>query len=157
MLGKSGNSDMTLSAASQIRRKIETEGQELWTLEDFKPLRLTAVAKALSRLVQEGLLERAAKGIYYRPRETVFGKSQLAASEISETSSKHALHPTGISAANILGFTTQNAALPQYATTGPRRPTKLSKNKVYTHRSASRESLTLEEGALLESCALAGP
>jgi len=34
-----------------------------------------AVAQALSRLTRQGIIERLSKGVYYRARQTAFGKS----------------------------------------------------------------------------------
>ena len=143
-------SKATHSIAAQIRQSIEAGGERFWTYSDFDHLSMTAVAKALSRLAEEGFIERAGKGTYFRSRQTAFGQSHPAASDIAEHTAKHKLYPSGISAANILGFTTQNAGRAQYATTGSSRPTKLSASKVYTRRPAARENLTIEEGALLE-------
>lgn len=138
------------SAASKIRHEIEEGGERIWTYADFDMIPMTAIAKTLSRLVQEGLITRAGKGLYYRSRETVFGTSRPSQHALLESSSRHKLYPSGISAANILGFTTQNAARPQYATAGPAKPTKLSDMKVFTRRSTARETLTINEAALLE-------
>ncbi|MSV29014.1 MAG: hypothetical protein EXQ52_09760 [Bryobacterales bacterium] len=59
-----------------VRRRIERGGERLWQLEDFRGLSFTAVAQALSRLTREGALERLRKGVYYRTRDTAYGKSR---------------------------------------------------------------------------------
>ncbi len=138
------------SISARIRARIEAGGERLWTYSDFDGMAPSAVAKTLSRLAGEGEIQRAGKGLYYRSRPTVVGKSKPSQTKVAEASANHKLHPAGISAANALGFTTQNSATGQYATTGTNRPTKLSGSKVYTRRPAAREGLDMEEGALLE-------
>src|SRR5712691_1328328 len=62
--------------AGLVRKRIEGAGERLWRLEDFRDLPFTAVAQALSRLTRHGSIERLSKGVYYRTRETTFGKSR---------------------------------------------------------------------------------
>ena len=138
------------STSQRIRARIEGGGERLWRYSDFEDLPPAAVAQTLSRLTKAGELRRAGKGLYYRPRSTVIGESRPSPSRVAEASARHKLHPTGISAANALGYTTQNSPQGQYATTGTNRPTKLAASKVATRRPAARESLGTEEGALLE-------
>lgn len=138
------------STASSIRRRIESAGERFWTYDDFHEFPPSAVAKSLSRLAGEGLIERTGKGLYFRPRQTVLGKSKPSQTKVAEAAAKHKLHPAGVSAANALGFTSQNAGRGQYATTASNTPTKLRGAKVYTRRPAAREGLDAEEGAILE-------
>lgn len=142
--------DAEKSTSRQIRTRIEAGGERFWNHSDFDGMPPDAVAKTLSRLAREGEIQRTAKGLYYRSRPTVVGKSEPSQTKVAEASAKHKLHPSGLSAANALGFTTQNPAAGQYATTGTNRPTKLSGSKVYTRRPAAREGLDVEEGAILE-------
>jgi predicted transcriptional regulator of viral defense system len=94
--------------AKLIRKRIERGGERLWRLEDFHGLPSAAVAQALSRLTRQGILERLSNGTYYRPRRTTFGKSVPNPSTIQKLASRRkAVLPSGISAANLLRFTTQ--------------------------------------------------
>lgn len=138
------------SIASQIRARIEAGGERFWSYADFDGFPLPTAAKALSRLAAEGQIIRTSKGHYFRPRQTVLGAGRPSEARAAEISAAHKLHPSGVSAANILGFTTQNAGRGQYATTGPRAPTKLAGSKVSTRRPPAREELDPKEGALLE-------
>jgi hypothetical protein len=138
------------STTSRVRDRILAGGERLWTYQNFADFPVAATAKALSRLTKEGLLERESKGVYYRSRQTVLGKSRPSITRVAELSVKHTLHPSGVSAANLLGFTTQNPAHPQFATTGTNRPTKLSGSKLYTRRPLERDKLSSHGGALLE-------
>lgn len=60
------------------------------------------------------------------------------------------MHPAGLSAANVLGLTTQNPARPELATPAANAPGALSNAIVHTRRPPSRASLSDEEGALVE-------
>ena len=40
------------------------------------------IRKQLSRLVEEGLVERYSQGVYYIPKETVLGKNKLSIDDI---------------------------------------------------------------------------
>src|SRR5579864_3896052 len=92
----------------QVRERIQRGGERVWRFDDFRDLSFSAVAKALSRLTRQGKIERLSKGIYYRNRETAFGKSRPNPAAIRQLAAQHkTVFPSGIAAANLLGFTTQ--------------------------------------------------
>ena len=62
---------------ASIRQRIERSGERLWRLDDFRDFPFTAVAQALSRVARNGVIERLSKGVYYRNRQTVLGKSRV--------------------------------------------------------------------------------
>jgi hypothetical protein len=94
--------------ASTVRTRIDHGGERIWRLEDFAGLPATAVAQTLSRLTREGFIQRLSKGVYYRTRETAFGPSQPNPTSMQQLATKRrGVYPSGISAANLLGFTTQ--------------------------------------------------
>ncbi|MEK6273346.1 MAG: DUF6088 family protein [Actinomycetota bacterium] len=138
------------SVAHRVRTRVENGGERLWSLEDFPGLSPSAVARALSRLTEEGLLERRRKGVYYRARGTRFGLSVPTASAVAAQTLRAPVHPAGLTAANVLGFTTQNPGRLEYATSAGAPPTALADAIVHTRRPASREGLSPEDGALLE-------
>lgn len=138
------------SAAAQVRQRVRAGGERFWRHDDFRGLPASAVATTLSRLAREGELERVRKGVYYRPRMTVIGTSSPAASGAAASSLRMPVHPAGLSAANLLGFTTQNPARREYATPASDPPTALAGSRVRTRRPAARAELAPEEGALLE-------
>ena len=74
-MGQSTTSGGSRQFTHIIRRRIERGGERLWRFEDFRDLPSSAVAQALSRLTRQGLLQRLSKGVYYRSRQTTFGKS----------------------------------------------------------------------------------
>jgi len=139
--------------ASSVRQRIERAGEKLWRLQDFGDLPFTAVAQALSRLTRKGMLERLSKGVYYHTRETTFGKSRPNPAAIQNlASSKTAIFPSGIAAANLLGFTTQTARQGEVATTAASLPRKLigSDTIVHTRRPHAWANLSSTEAALLD-------
>ncbi len=89
-----------------VGRRIERGGERVWRLEDFRDLPFTAVAQALSRLARRGAIQRLSKGIYYRPRETPFGKSRPNPAAIQKPCGarrRRTIFPAGIAAAKSPG------------------------------------------------------
>jgi hypothetical protein len=139
--------------ATLVRRRIESGGERLWRFEDFRDQPFSAVAQALSRLAREGKVERLSKGTYYRTRQTAFGKSQPNPAAVQKLAlrSTH-LFPAGVAAANLLGFTTQNAKQGEIATSAASVPRKLiGKNTVvHTRRPQAWANLSEADAALLD-------
>src|SRR5215470_7489283 len=109
-----------------IRRRIERGGERLWRFEDFRDVPPAAVAQALSRLNRQGMLQRLSKGVYYRPRQTTFGKSLPNPAIMQKLASRRkTVFPSGVAAANLLGFTTQTAGRREVATSALSLPRKL--------------------------------
>lgn len=145
--------------AKLVRQQIEAGGERLWRLEDFGTLPFGAVAQALSRLHRAGKLERLGKGIYFRPRQTVFGASRPNPALLRGVAARKArLFPAGLSAANALGFTTQNPAKAEIATTARSIPRLLQGDDtvVHTRRPLAWESLSETDAAVLEFLRLRG-
>jgi hypothetical protein len=92
-----------------------------------------ALDQALSRLVRQGLLMRAGRGVYVRPIETRFGVRAPSAEKVvlaiaslrGETVVSH-----GAAAANALGLTTQVPVRVVYLTSGRSRHLKLGAQTV---------------------------
>lgn len=105
----------------------------------------------LSRLAKDGVLQRARKGVYYRPKQTVLGPSLPPATGVIAQTLRAPLHPAGLNAANTLGLSTQNPGRPEFATPAPAPPTALRGAVVHTRRPAQRGSLSAEDGAILET------
>jgi hypothetical protein len=139
--------------AALVRQRIERRGERLWRLEDFRDLSFEAVAQALSRLTREGVLERLSKGVYYRTRETTFGKSRPNPVSIRKLASRtKSVFPAGIAAANLLGFTTQTARRSEVATSALSLPRKLvgSETVIHTRRPEAWANLSEEDAAMLD-------
>ena len=136
-----------------IRERIERGGERLWRLEDFEGLPSTAVAQALSRLMREGVIERLSKGVYYRSRETTFGKSRPNPVAIQELASRRKnIFPSGIAAASLLGFTTQTARRGEVSTSALSLPRKLigAETVIHTRRPEAWAGLSDADAALLD-------
>lgn len=139
------------SAASVVSERVERGGARFWRHSDFAGLPPAAVATALSRLARDGVLQRTAKGVYYRPTPTSFGPSIAGASAAAAQTLTAPVHLAGLSAANLLGLTTQNPGRAEYATSAAGPPTALRDAVVHTGRPAQRASLSAEDGAILET------
>jgi hypothetical protein len=140
------------SAATLIRQKIETSDNCYWRHIDFAELPSDAVNKTLSRLVKAGALERVSKGVYFHPRKTRFGPSKPSATELQQLPMRQVLHPAGISAANLLRFSTQNAIQGEFATSANSVPRTLigHRTRLHTRRPATWAHLSTEDAALLD-------
>src|ERR1700676_296006 len=142
-----------------VRQQIERGGERLWKLEDFRDLPFMAVAQALSRLTRQGRLERLSKGVYYSSRNTAFGKSRQNPAAIQKLASRrHTVFPSGIAAANLLGFTTQTAKKNEVATSALSLPRKLvgSDTMIHTRRPEAWAGLSERDAALLDFLRRAG-
>lgn len=138
--------------AEIVRKKIESGQDRVWRLSDFKNLSFTAVAKALSRLCYSGVIQRIGKGLYYRPRETVFGKSKPSPNDLRNLSTQQRVFPSGCSVANLLGFSTQQASRVEVSTTGLSLPRLLISKEatIHTRRPDSWLKLSSKDAAILE-------
>ena len=136
-----------------MRQRIETGGERAWRLADFAGLPFGAVAQALSRLSRQGVIERLGKGLYYRSRQTAFGPSRPNRTQLRALPLRlKGVFPSGIAAANLLGFTTQNPAKVELATDGLSLPRQLIGNEavVHTRRPESWRTLSETDVALLD-------
>lgn len=108
---------------------------------------------------RKGMLERLGKGIYYRSRPTAFGNSRPNPATVRRVAAKGAkVFPAGLSAANMLGFTTQNPAKAEVSTTARTVPQMLLDEHTVVHarRPAAWESLSETDAAVLELLRLRG-
>jgi hypothetical protein len=144
---KIGRAGMT---TSEVRDRVMSSGDQLWTYADFTDLPPAAVSQALSRLVRDGVLKRVRKGVYYRPKLTIIGESKASPWKVTLLLMGDCARPTGTTAANLLGFTTQNPGKPTYVVPGGHAPTGLSSAKVTTRRSQLASDIGVREAALLE-------
>lgn len=103
-----------MGVTQKIRKQISTlpEGQtfkyEQLTIE---PQEFVAAAKAIERLINQGLIKRVSTGVFYRPKQTVFGELKPNEEEILKQylfiRNKRIAYITGISLYNRIGLTTQ--------------------------------------------------
>ena len=136
-----------------VRQRIEHGGERLWRFEDFRDLPLPAAAQALSRLARNGTLERLSKGIYYRARETAWGRSRPNPMALQRLAAQgRGIFPSGIAAASALGFTTQTANRGEVSTSASSLPRKLmgTETVIHTRRPAAWTGLSEIDAALLD-------
>jgi len=139
--------------ASIVRKRIDSGGERLWRLEDFRDLPFAAVAQALSRLARAGRIDRLSKGTYYRSRPTALGRSRPNPAAIRQLAGRRKpLFPSGIAAANLLGFTTQAPSRGELATSASSLPRKLVGDDavVHTRRPSAWAGLSEKDAALLD-------
>lgn len=149
----------TTGIVALVSWKIERGGERLWRLQDFADLPYTAVAQALSRLTRDGKLERLSKGVYYRPRETAFGKSRPNPTQIQKLAEQRkTVFPSGIAAASMLGFSTQTSRRSEVATSSLSLPRKLlgADALIHTRRPEAWSGLSHIDAALLDFLRRAG-
>lgn len=146
-------STTTRHVAATVRKRLQRGGERLWRLQDFADLPFPAVAQALSRLAKTGDVERLSKGVYYRSRETAFGKSRPNPTALRSLAATRAtVFPAGLTAANVLGFTTQQPARTELATAAQSLPRKLVGDDpvIHTRRPAAWMRLSEHDAALLD-------
>ena len=91
-------------------RILRGGGDRLWTYADFPDVGRMALAAAFSRLVKAAELTRVRRGIYYRPKATVFGPSRPDPEALVDAALRargEDAVPSGIGAYRRLGLTTQ--------------------------------------------------
>jgi hypothetical protein len=111
-----------------------------------------AASKKIERLIAKGVLKRASKGIFYKPKQTVFGILQPREDEFLRQylfkNGQRIAYITGISLYNRMGLTTQISSIIEIASTSRRAITSISNLKIKPTRSYVR--ITNENYELLE-------
>jgi hypothetical protein len=153
MRAVAASSSGTRRVTGLVHQRIERGKERVWRLEDFRDLPFGAVAQALSRLTRRGAIQRLSKGVYYRPRQTAFGKSRPNPAAIQKLARRRkTIFPAGIAAANLLGFTTQSGRATEVATSSLSLPRKLVGNEtvIHTRRPEAWANLSQTDAALLD-------
>ncbi|MCF0181987.1 MAG: hypothetical protein HUK11_07025 [Muribaculaceae bacterium] len=126
-----------------IFRHIEEEApHSVFFISDFAALGSTeTVRKALKDASDLGMLEHIAHGIYVKPMNSRFGKVpvplETVAIEIAARDNVQIL-PTGMTAANILGVSTQIPMTVSFITTGSSRIINVGNRKISFRHAAPR-------------------
>jgi len=115
-------------------RIIHAEIGKLFTTNDFTDLNNdNLVTRTLSRLQHEGIIVRVATGIYVKPKKTQFGILYPTIDQIAQKIAerdKAQIMPTGDTALNILGFSTQVPMNAVYITNGAKRKVKVGERNI---------------------------
>lgn len=144
------NSDGRPSARTMALKQIDAAGGTLIQAPDIRGTTPAAAARALSRLAQEGVIQRVRKGVYHVPRETLLGKSRASESEVLQKVLARKSRPTGVTAANLLGLSTQMAARPELVVYASAPPREAGAARIHLRRRARAEPLPGKDAALLE-------
>ena len=123
------------SISQIIRERIKhIKVGELFTISDFEDLNNdNLVTRTLSRLQIEGTIVRVATGIYMNPKKTQFGILYPTLDQIAQKIAerdKAQIMPTGDTALNILGFSTQVPMNAIYTTNGAKRKVRVGERNI---------------------------
>lgn len=127
----------------EIRNTIERNGPgRLYMVQDFADLNNDGlVTRALSRLENEGMLIRLAQGLYLYPARNKYGilfpTIEKIAYAIAEKD-KARIIPSGLTALNRLGLSTQVATNAVYITDATAREFAIGNRKIIFKRAAPR-------------------
>jgi len=133
---------MAEKSLSQIikERIIQNGENRMYVNSDFADLQNDAlVSKVLSRLESEGVLVRLTQGLYLYPKRTKYGIVMPTLFEIAQAiSEKEQAHviPSGMTALNKLGLSTQVPMNAVYITDGTPRKIKIG-NQTITFKRAT--------------------
>lgn len=120
---------MQRTVEHQIKSKLTyARYGEVFFVSSFPQFDVEYVTKLLSIFEKEGLITRIAKGVYVKARKTRFGIIYPSAYELVKEIAKRdkaKVYPTGDTAANRLGFSTQVPMNACFLTSGTPRTLKL--------------------------------
>lgn len=126
---------MEKAVVQQIRNKISrSKYGEVFFVSSFPQYDVEYVTKLLAIFEKEGLLTRISKGVYIKTRRTRFGILYPPVHELVTEIAKRdnaKVIPTGATAANRLGFSTQVPMNTVFLTTGAGRKLRLG-NRIVT-------------------------
>lgn len=121
-----------------LRHKIETLPEDsILFRSDFPEYNSEFVGGTLSELVTKGFLTKIAQGIYVKPRKSRFGVLFPTVDKVVQaiaTRDNAEVLPSGITALNVLGLSTQVPMNYTYLTTGSERMVKLANCQVTLKR-----------------------
>lgn len=126
---------MQRTVEHQVKAKLTyARYGEVFFVSSFPQFDVEYVTKLLSIFEKEGLITRIAKGVYVKARKTRFGVVYPSAYELVKEIAKRdkaKVYPTGDTAANRLGFSTQVPMNACFLTSGTPRTLKLG-NRIVT-------------------------
>lgn len=134
---------MQKTVEHKVRAKITyARYGEVFFVSTFHQFDVEYVTKLLAQFEKEGLITRIAKGVYVKAKKTRFGVVYPSAFELVTEIAKRdkaKIFPTGDTAANRLGFSTQVPMSASFLTSGSSRKLKLGNRTVtLTHGSPKK-------------------
>ena len=132
------NNEHILKESSTLRERIEAIPEDsVLFRSDFPEYHSEFVGGILAELTNEGKLVKLAQGIYAKPSKSRFGMVLPSVEKIVQAiaTRDHAkVIPSGMTALNILGLSTQVPMNYTYLTTGSERTIKLTNQKITMKR-----------------------
>ena len=121
--------------ATVMEKIVESQPHSVFFITDYTDLGAAeTIRKILFEATLHGILEKAAHGIYVKPKESRFGKVPIpletVATEIAERD-KCRILPSGSTAANLIGLSTQVPMNLSYITTGSTRIIEIGDRKIF--------------------------
>lgn len=114
---------------------IEKPSHSIFFISDYVDLGASeTIRKILYEATLKGILEKAGHGIYIKPKSSRFGNVPVPLEKIAQEIAdrdKAEILPTGSSAANLIGLSTQVPVNLSYITTGSTRIIKIGERKIY--------------------------
>ena len=121
-----------------LRKRIEALPEDTVLFRsDFPEYHSEFVGETLAELTQEGLLVKLAQGIYAKPRWSRFGVVLPSVDKIVQAIAARdnaEVLPSGMTALNVLGLSTQVPMKYSYLTTGSERTIKLKNQEIRLKR-----------------------
>ena len=121
-----------------LRQRIEAMPEDcILFRSDFPEYHTEFVGSILSELTTEGMLVKIAHGIYAKPRKSKFGVVLPSVDKVVQAIAVRdnaEVLPSGMTALNVLGLSTQVPMNYTYLTTGSERTVNLSNRKVVLKR-----------------------
>ena len=125
-----------------LRNKILSfEDNTVLFRNDFPQYHTESVGRVLSEMTNEGLLLRLSPGVYVKPRKSRFGLVMPSVEHVVEAIAvrdKAQVLPSGPTAVNALGLSTQVPMAYEFLTTGSARQLVIDGHKIKLRRSAPR-------------------
>jgi len=121
-----------------LRERIEALPEDsVLFRSDFPEYHSEFVGGTLAELTQEGLLVKLAQGVYAKPRKSRFGLVLPSVDKIVQAIAARdnaEVLPSGMTALNVLGLSTQVPMKYSYLTTGSERTIKLDNQEIRLKR-----------------------
>ncbi len=125
-----------------FKRLKESPDNTVFFLNDFSELGSTeTVRKVMLQARLQGLITHLCHGIYLKPMRSRFGEVPPSLEDIAEAIAERdhvEIMPTGSTAANILGLSTQVPMIVSYLTTGSSRSIPIGKRVIQFKHAAPR-------------------
>lgn len=145
------NGDRGNIKATVMKSIAESQPHSVFFISDYANLGAAeTIRKILHEATITGILEKAGHGIYIKPKVSRFGKVPIPLEKIAREIAdrdKCKIFPTGHTAANIIGLSTQVPMNLSYITTGSTRTIKIGERKI-SFRHASPKNFAAKGRAM---------